>query len=303
MATWLITGASGLLGANFAISAPAGVRLVGLSRSPAPAGLFDDELRVDLTDATALRAEVLRVQPDVIVHAGALASHPECEENPALAYAINATASGELAAAAADCGSAFAYISTDAVFDGTRGHYAETDATHPFSVYSASKLAGEDEVLDANPDSLIVRTNFFGWSPSGRRSILEFFYHSLSEHRKVNGFTDFVVTSLYVRDLAEILGRLVQQGRQGRVHVTSRDSLSKYDFGQAVADQFGLDGALISPTSAAVGHSMASARDLSLDTTLLAGWLGHEPPSQREGLRRAFDDLELRRVIRNSSDD
>lgn len=146
------------------------------------------------------------------------------------------------------------------------------------------------------PTALVARTNFFGWSPSGTRSILEFFATAVRTGREAPGFTDFTVTSLYVADLVGILQRLVTDQRSGIVHVTSRDPLSKYAFGCEVAEALGGRTSLIRATSATNGHSMARPRNLSLDTGLLRSWLGEEPPSQVEGIHRAYD--EEREVVR-----
>jgi dTDP-4-dehydrorhamnose reductase len=107
----------------------------------------------------------------------------------------------------------------------------------------------------------------------------------------VPGYTDFVVTSIYVRHLVAIVHELVVTGRRGLVHVASSDALSKFDFGRAVASQFGLSPELVVPTTAPAPHDSPSrTRDLSLATDLLAGWLGSRPATQLEGLRAAYDD-------------
>ncbi len=57
---------------------------------------------------------------------------------------------------------ALIHISTDAVFDGTKGDYREEDEPHPLGVFASNKLAGEQAVLAANPQALIDRVNFYG---------------------------------------------------------------------------------------------------------------------------------------------
>lgn len=291
MQRWLITGASGFLGANAGLWLRDRAHRTGLARSPVAAALFDDVLPVDLLDDAALIRAVETSRPDVILHCAALASHELCERDPGLAERMNADATRTLAQAAAAVGAIFVYISTDSVFDGARGGYAETDAPAPFSVYGTTKLLGEKATQDVDVASLIVRTNFFGWSPTGSRSILEFFTNALRAEHQVPGYTDFVVTSIYVRHLVAIVHELVVTGRRGLVHVASSDALSKFDFGRAVASQFGLSPELVVPTTAPAPHDSPSrARDLSLATRLLAGWLGSPPATQLEGLRDAYDD-------------
>lgn len=293
---WLVTGATGLLGANAGRYLGRGLNTdsitsIALNRSHDATAHFDETVRGDLTDLNSLRAAVDETRPDVVLHAGALASHEACESDPELARLMNVEATRALASSAHTVGASFVYVSTDAVFDGERGNYLETDTPNPFSVYGRTKLEGEYAALAEHPESLVIRTNFFGWSPSGTRSILEFFVNSLRTGTSVNGFTDFSVTSIYVQHLLPALHELVMHDHVGLVHLASRDSLTKFEFGIDVADAFGLDAGLISPsTSSAVGLQTSRARNLSLNVTFCETLLGRALPSQREGLTAAHND-------------
>jgi dTDP-4-dehydrorhamnose reductase len=267
------------------------VETVGQVRADKTTTLFDSTATIDLTDATSVLQAVADVRPSVIFHSAAMASHEACEANPAEAMLVNATATGWLAEAANTHGALIVYISSDAVFDGSRGSYVETDVPNPFSVYGESKLAGEDAVRAATDHHLILRTNFFGWSPSGSRSILEFFVNGFKNRNEMKGYTDFIVTSIYAQQLLAVTAALVERGSTGIFHVASRDALSKFDFGLAVAETFGLDASLLRPSaSAAAGLSTSRSRDLSLSTEKLSSLLGQAMPTQAEGIATAYDD-------------
>jgi dTDP-4-dehydrorhamnose reductase len=291
MPTWLVTGANGFLGSNAGVFLEGKVETVGQVRTGSASPTFTISAAVDLANAEAVTQLVDSVKPSVIFHSAAMSSHEACERDPAGAIAVNAEATATLANAAASCGALMIYISTDAVFDGTRGSYTETDVTNPFSVYGESKLAGEDEVRAATDHHLILRTNFFGWSPSGTRSILEFFVNGFRNHTKMKGYTDFTVTSLYAPHLLSVTTALVHRGSVGTFHVASSDALSKYDFGRTVAEAFSLDSALLEPSASSIaGHLTSRSRDLSLSTAKLASALGQQLPSQAEGIASAYDD-------------
>ena len=135
-------------------------------------------------------------------------------------------------------------VSTDAVFDGQASGpngYSETDPVRPINSYAESKALGERNVLSANPDAIVARVNFFGWSISGRRSLSEFFYTNLKAGRVVSGFTDVFFSPLYVRDLSRILVRLLESSERGVFHVFGAKTLSKYDFGVEIAKAFGFN--------------------------------------------------------------
>ena len=136
-------------------------RVVGLSRGASPPPGYNNYLQMDLRDSYAVRSAIDRIKPDVVVNTAALASHSLCEREPDLALALNCDVAANNAAAARESASFLIHISTDAVFDGQRGHYSEGDSVSPFSVYGRTKLVGEEAVLRELPRSLIARTNFF----------------------------------------------------------------------------------------------------------------------------------------------
>jgi len=270
--------------------------LVALSRSNnMPLG-YDSNIIVNLDNERELRAAIREVKPDYILHAAALSSHEECELDPERAFLINEQATRIVARESESVGAKFIYISTDAVFDGKQGDYTETDPTSPFSVYGESKLAGEIAAMqETNP--LIIRTNFFGWSPTGTRSILEFFINNLQANFAVPGFTDFNVTSLYVRHCTEIIRHVMEE--TGVWHVASSDTLSKYNFGLEVAKVFNLDPGLIAAKNSSEDSNqrVSRSRDISLNTKKVQDFLNHKtlPPvqTQLEGIIQAKRDRGL----------
>lgn len=284
---WLITGASGFLGSNAPRYLSSDIRLLAATRAGEPLPGYAGSIALDLTNVAASEETIRKARPSVIVHSAALANHEQCENDHALAQLVNAEATGHLASIAQQIGARFIFISTDAVFDGSHGNYSETDQVSPFSIYGESKLAGEVAAL-AETNALVIRTNFFGWSPSGARSILEFFVNNLTNGLPVNGYTDFTVTSIYVGDLLERIELLAASGETGVFHLASRNALSKFDFGVGVAETFGLNASLISPQSAVAGsHDTSRVRNLSLSTDRISRTLGHPMPSQHEGIMRA----------------
>lgn len=288
---WLITGASGMLGGHVGRWLAGRAHRIGWSRTGGPEGAFDTLQVVDLEDDAEVHRVMAQVRPHVVVHTAALASHERCEADPQAARRLNAEIAGTTARAARAVGARFIHISTDAVFDGEAGNFAEDAQTNPFSVYGETKLLGEHLVLEADPSALVVRTNFFGWSPSGSRSILEFFVNNLRSGTRVRGYDDFVVTSIYGTHLAEALWDLQPTQARGILHVASSDALSKFDFGRNVASAFHLDAGLIERSSADAGnHATSRARNLSLDTSQAAALLGHPLPTQADGLLLAADE-------------
>ena len=302
MASWLVTGAKGFLGTNTAIGLSGRVEAVGLARTDFMQRNYSRSVTLDLRDTTDLVEVIRNEKPDVIMHGAAIAGHETAARDPDQAYAVNVTASRILAEEADTLGSTMIFVSTDALFSGQRGNYRENDELEPFSVYGETKALGEEAVRAATDNHLIVRTNFFGWSETGQKSILEFFVNSLRQGRSVRGYPDFIVTSIYVQSLIQVIWDLTERGATGTVHVVSNDARSKYDFGQLVAQAFVLPSDLIAPLSSeGEDHVTSRSRDLSLNTDKVARLLGHRLPTQAEGIAQAARDEErIAALIRRS---
>lgn len=300
METWLVTGSAGFLGTNAALFLKGRVHLVGQARQIRPSSHYPQIVGIDLMDSAGAGQMVRSVRPDVILHGAAVSGHETAAHDPEQAYAVNVLATKAIAEAACNIGARMVHISTDALFSGTRGNYREVDPVDPFSVYGETKFAGEEAVRAALEDHLIVRTNFFGWSETGRKSVLEFFVNSLRAGTGVRGYPDFIVTSMYVQSLLETIWALGELGAKGTMNVASSDALSKYDFGVEIARQFGLDSSLIAMQGPAEGeHATSRTRDLSLNTDLVASLTGGPMQTQSEGIRQSYsDEAGLAKIVR-----
>ncbi|MCC6148375.1 MAG: SDR family oxidoreductase [Anaerolineaceae bacterium] len=286
MTRFLVTGASGLLGLNFSLRVGSEHQVVGvvnqqvLYQAPFPT------VQVDLSEKGAVETLIKQTHPDVVLHCAALANVDTCELEPERAFRVNAELPGELAAACKRENIKLLHISTDAVFDGQKGAYSETDAPQPINTYARTKLAGERAVQDTNPDAIIARVNFYGWSLTGRRSLAEIFYTNLSSNQTMRGFTDVFFCQFYVDQLTEILLQMVKKKLKGLYHTTSPESLSKHHFGKMIAEQFGLNAGLLIPSSwQEAGLKAVRSPNLTLDSRKLSRDLEMTLPGQKEGVR------------------
>jgi dTDP-4-dehydrorhamnose reductase len=295
MTRYLVTGASGLLGINFALRLSAEDEVVGLVHQNRLSGVPFQMLTADLSNPARISDILAEVQPDVVIHCAALANLDSCELHPQEARHLNSDLPGELAVATHRLGIRLVHFSTDAVFDGHKGDYSEGDEPSPINVYGRTKLEGERAVQAANPDAIIARVNFYGWSLTGKRSLAEWFVNNLSVGQTVNGFKDVYFTPLWVNDLIDLTLEMLQKKLSGLYHVLGRDSLSKFDFGVAIASQFGLDENLILPANMTRGTgSLLAPRspNLSGRTDKLARDLGHAMPDLLPGMRHFYQQFQ-----------
>ncbi len=304
MSRFVVTGASGLLGLNLSLKINEQHEVLGITYTTPLKGLPFEIQLLDLVNSNFELNILDQFKPDVVIHCAAMANLEECETNPVQAYEINANVPGELAHQCQKKSIKFLHISTDAVFDGKTGNYTELDEPTPLSTYAKTKRAGEENVQNQNPDAIIARVNFFGWSLSGKRSLGEFFFNNLRAKNPINGFVDVLFCPLYVNHLSDLLIDMIKMDLSGIYHVVSSDHMNKYEFGCSIADQFGLDPALISPISVLQSKLRAErSLNLTLSTNKLSEALQQTLPTVQDGIKKFYDDFQNGYVhnIRNYS--
>lgn len=285
----LITGASGLLGSNLARDLATRRQVFGVAHQH-EANLPGVEMRTaDLSVDGAAEQLLDEVRPELVIHCAAAAQVDACESDPEWALRLNRDMARRVARSAMVVGAGLIHISTDAVFDGRTGGYRESDPPSPVNVYGRSKLAGEQAVLEENPDALVVRTNIFGWNLAHKRNLAEWFLERIGAGERTPGFTAVWFSPMLVNHLTDVLMQL--SGRaNGILHVAGRTCLSKYEFGRKLAERFGYDPQLIEP--ALVDDAKLDAERgsrLCLDCGLAESILGREMPSVQAGIDRFWE--------------
>ena len=142
METALVTGALGMLGTEVADVFGAEYDVVGV-----------DVEDFDITDASSARSAVLGVRPALVVNCAAYTDVDGAETDRDRAMAVNGAGAGNLAAAAREASARIMHVSTDYVFDGSKGApYTEDDSPNPINAYGVSKLAGERSVAESGAE-------------------------------------------------------------------------------------------------------------------------------------------------------
>jgi len=285
MARILVTGASGLLGINLAQETMTKHDIVGVDRGKLVSAPFK-VLKADLLDTGAVDSILDSVRPNWMINCAALANLEACEDNPGLARRLNTDLPAQMAKACKARSVSFVHISTDAVFDGKlNSFYKEEDEPNPLGIYAQTKLDGERAVLAENPNAIVARVNFYGWSLTGRRSLAEFFFHNLTHNKSMSGFTDVKFCPMLANDTARTLIKMLKKGLSGLYHLVGPQAMSKYQFGVEIARKFRLREGEISPKS--INTSSLSARrsnNLCLSINKLSTDLSESLPGFSTGL-------------------
>ncbi len=298
----LVTGAGGQVGVDLVDTLVGSVPLgADVSFQPDERPVESGEFEVlglthhdlDITDRDAVRRAIGAARPDVIVHLAAYTAVDRAETDVEACYAVNARGTESMSMAANDVGAHLIALSTDYVFDGTKGSaYVEDDATNPLNVYGASKLAGE--LLCAERDTM-VRTS---WVMGVRgKNVLHAIAQRAASGETVRFVNDQTGTVTLAADLARALATLVRERPGGLWHVANVGTTTWFEIAQFAGTTLGRDeefatAIATSDLSPAPLARRPARSDLSTEKWQSAQW--RALPPWREGVVRLLRDRELR---------
>ena len=229
----LITGAGGMLGAEMA------ERFRQAGHTVIPTGRKPNLVSMDITDAQQVRTVFDEHRPQVVIHCAAMTNVDACERQPQQAYRVNAFGTELIAAHCQRVGAICVAISTDYVFDGSKGSpYHEYDSPNPLSVYGRSKYAGEQAVRSLCPRHYIIRTAWL-YGTHGK-SFPHFVLERVRAGESPSVIADQIGSPTFTADVAERLLQLLATDCFGTYHLTNAGPVSRYEFAQELLRLAGL---------------------------------------------------------------
>jgi len=282
-----ITGGGGLLGsrlAEVAIEKGHDV-LAGYSRSFPEKG---EPVRLDLAEDESIREAVDSTRPDLVIHTAALTDVDRCEAERDLACRINARGTRILAEAAKKAGAFFIYVSTDYVFDGSRGMYREDDPTGPVNHYGYTKLLGE-RYAECVARSCVI----YGSRPaSGKVNFALWILGRLQRGEEIRVVTDQYISPTLNTSLARMLLEAGERRLEGVYHMAGASRISRYDFACLLAECFGLDRGLVLPSRMSeMGWRAKRPMDSSMDVSKACRDLNERPLDIYESFRILKEEI------------
>jgi dTDP-4-dehydrorhamnose reductase len=265
-----------------------------------------DRASLDLCDTDAIRAAIDECAPTVIVNAAAYTHVDRAETERELAWRVNGEAPGLLGAEAARRGALLVHYSTDYVFDGTGSHaYSERDAPQPQTFYGASKLRGDEAVLESGADAFIFRV---GWVYSGGEgNFLSTMLRLARVQRELRVVGDqhggptwsraiATATALAVSRWLESPARGGVRPARGVYHMAPPDHTTRRGFASAIVEMMTMSAGaarskVISITSKEYPTLAKRPAWSVLDATKLRETFGLELPPWREQLAECLNDL------------
>ncbi len=236
----LVLGASGMLGNAMlrVLSAQEGWSVFGTVRDvnpalhvAAPSAVLIPGVYADQPDS--LLAAFAQARPDVVINCVGLVKQLSNAEDPLVAVPINTLLPHRLARMCEVAGARLVHVSTDCVFSGKQGNYAESDLADAQDVYGRSKLLGEVDY----PHAVTLRTSIIGHELRSAHGLIDWF---LSQQAQVKGYTEAVFSGLPTCELARVVRDFVipHVSLRGVYHVAA-EPISKHDLLQIVSREYG----------------------------------------------------------------
>jgi dTDP-4-dehydrorhamnose reductase len=194
---------------------------------------------IEISDLHSVSHTLEDIRPQVVVNTAAMHHVENCEREPEKAFAINALGPRNLAIVARDLGAVLMHVSTDYVFDGSKGSpYTEEDNPRPLNAYGITKLAGEHFVRATTARHFVIRTSgLYGKSPcraKGGLNFIELMLKLAKERGEVRVVDSEVVTPTSTAELAQQMVRLSHSHCYGLYHATAEGSCSWYEFAREI---------------------------------------------------------------------
>ncbi len=279
----LVTGGGGILGTALARTRPPQAELAALRRA-----------ELDVTERVRTIDAIVRLRPDWVVHAAAMTDVDGCEREPERAFRVNWLGTANVVDAAVRAGAAAIVLSSDYVFDGTKGEpYVEHDAQNPLSVYGRSKLFAEREALARAGRVHVVRAQWvFG---AGGRNFVDTILAAARAKPRLKVVDDQRGCPTWSDHLAQGIWRLIAADPGGGIwHLAARGAVTWHAFARAIVREAGVAAEVEPCTTADFPRPARRPANGVLRNFRLELSIGDFMPTWEEGLRGYLSQLSER---------
>jgi dTDP-4-dehydrorhamnose reductase len=245
----LVIGSNGMLGQRTIsfFCKQTNFEILGCSIEDKPVTDNYDYYCCDLTKRESVKKIIFDFYPDFIINAAAFTNVDLSEIEREIAWKVNVKGVEYLAEAARVLDSHLIHISSDYIFDGTNGPYAENAKPNPLGYYGRTKLASENALKISGSVHTILRTNVLFGIAESRPDFVRWVINSLRDKKQIRIVTDQFNNPTFINDLVQAISKIIEFKREGIYHIGGRDFLSRFEFSEKIADFFNLDRSLIKP--------------------------------------------------------
>lgn len=240
------TGLNGLVGSRISELLGDKYQFENISRSTG----------VDIQNKDQVTEKISSSDADVLLHLVAKTDVDGCEKDKEFtesgeAWQMNVIGTQYIVDACKLSGKKIIYISTDFVFDGTKGDpYSEDDTPHPLNWYAHTKWQGELIVQQAGIPYVIMRLAYpYGRPFEKKKDFVQAILSRLQNNQQIMGVTDHFFTPTYLDDIAFALDAIIAAHAEGIYHVVGNQSLTPYTAALRIAEAFGYDTSIVQKTT------------------------------------------------------
>lgn len=245
-----------------------------------------------------IKKQISEFNADWVINCAAYTKVDLAEQEQDKAFLINRDAVKALAEGVRDTKGRLLHISTDFIFDGSQSHpYSEDDKPNPIGVYGASKLAGEEAVLDVLPEATIVRTAWV-YGAHGNNFVKTMLKLAV-DREEIRVVDDQVGSPTWTRDISQAIYRLVNIKDSGIYNFTNEGVASWYDLAHEVianAKRLGMPVKVkqVKPIPASEYTTLAARPHYSvLSKTKIRGVLDYGIPHWRDSLVNMLNERNI----------
>jgi dTDP-4-dehydrorhamnose reductase len=280
---FLVTGSAGLVGSYLTKYLEQNHTAYSAYNNSIPESGIPTKL--DLLNHNDIKKTMTETDPDVVIHLAAMTDVDKCETQKDLATKINSTATKHLAEQAAKNNIFFLYVSTDYVFDGTKGMRKEGDTPNPIGHYGRTKMEGEQVLYNLKSKWCIARTSTPFGIHKTKKSFPIWVKENLEAKKQINVLEDQFTSPTYVPNLSKMLIEIAAKKITGIIHVAGATRISRYDMAIMVSEKLNLEKSLIKKAGMEQMSWLAKRpQDSSLDVSLAVKTLNEKPQTIQQSL-------------------
>lgn len=233
-------------------------------------------VNVNATNYDKVKKIIKLVKPQVVINCIGIVKQSSLGQDPLQNIAINALLPHQIAQVCHQAGIRMIHISTDCVFNGTKGNYTENDIPDAIDIYGRSKLLGEVNYSH----SLTLRTSIIGHELESKLGLVEWF---LGQKDKVQGYTRHIYTGFPTIELASIIANHIIPAThlRGIYHLSSHP-ICKYELLKLIALRY--------EKNIEIEPYAATYCDRSLDSTRLRSLIAYFPPTWPDLIDKMYQD-------------
>jgi len=249
---------------------------------------YNDDIELDLMSDTSIEKVFLKTQPNVVVNLNNIYNDLDfCEKNKDLVMRINGLCLQTISKLANKYDAFLVSLSSDFVFDGSKGNYTEKDLPRPTNHYGKSKYEGEKIIQTIAKNYCIIRTSMIFGKNAVRKTFPDRILDTIKQKKELKLINDQFMTPTYLENLCKMLTQVLEKQYGKILHLAGPKKISRYDFAVALLEKLDLSKDCLVPVSRnEFSFGKIMPKDSSLNTDRANSILDEKPENFQVSLEK-----------------